>query len=61
MCWRQLSVPSSRSPAMPRCAHEFQAVDLDGDGLPDLVGHEENTQVLGRNGAVFTWRNATRR
>ena len=54
-------MPSSRSPAMPRCAHEVQAVDLDGDGLPDLVGHEENTQVLGRNGAVFTWRNATRR
>ena len=42
-------------------AHEVQAVDLDGDGLSDLVGHEENTQVLGRNGAVFTWRNATRR
>jgi len=35
--------------------------DLDGDGLPDLIGHEENTQVIGRNGAVFTWRNATGR
>jgi len=40
-------------------AHEVQAVDLDRDGLPDLIGHEENTQVIGRNGAVFAWRNRT--
>jgi len=38
-------------------AHEVQAVDLDGDGRPDLIGHEENTQLIGRNGAVFAWRN----
>jgi len=25
------------------------------------MGHQENTQVIGRNGAVFTWRNATGR
>ena len=31
-------------------------------GLSERVmGHEENTQVIGRNGAVFTWRNATGR
>jgi hypothetical protein len=39
--------------------HEATAVDLDGDGLPDLIGHEENTQLVGRNGGVFAWRNRT--
>ncbi|HZP41001.1 MAG TPA: VCBS repeat-containing protein [Candidatus Binatia bacterium] len=39
--------------------HEAQAVDLDGDGLPDIVGHEENTDLVGRDGAVDAWRNAT--
>jgi hypothetical protein len=39
--------------------HEAQAVDLDGDGLPDLVGHEENADVIGRDGAVQAWYNET--
>src|SRR5437763_14394383 len=30
---------------------DVAAGDLDGDGLPDLIGHEENTQVIGQNGA----------
>ena len=38
--------------------HEAQAVDLDGDGLPDIVGHDENTPG---NGAVRWWRNVTPR
>ncbi|HJQ83684.1 MAG TPA: VCBS repeat-containing protein, partial [Candidatus Binatia bacterium] len=41
--------------------HEAQIVDLDRDGLPDIVGHEENTDLLDRNGGVFAWRNQTAR
>jgi len=41
--------------------HEARAVDLDGDGLPDLIGHEENTDVIGRDGAVQSWLNQTAR
>jgi hypothetical protein len=39
--------------------HEAQAVDLDGDGLPDLVGHAENTDLVGTNGPVHAWGNET--
>ena len=39
--------------------HEAQAVDLDGDGLPDLVGHDENTDLVGTNGPVHAWQNDT--
>ena len=39
--------------------HEAQAVDLDGDGLPDLVGHAENTDLIGTNGPVTAWQNDT--
>jgi hypothetical protein len=41
--------------------HQARAVDLDGDGRPDLIGHEENTHVIGRNGAVHVWWNETGR
>jgi VCBS repeat protein len=41
--------------------HEAQGVDLDGDGLTDLVGHEENTDVIARDGAVQAWFNETGR
>jgi hypothetical protein len=40
--------------------HEAQAVDLNGDGLPDLVGHQENTDQIGTDGAVDWWSNDTR-
>ena len=42
-------------------AHDVQAADLNGDGLPDLVGHEENTDLARppRNGRVFWWQNVT--
>jgi hypothetical protein len=42
-------------------AHDVQAADLNGDGLPDLVGHEENTNLARppRNGRVFWWQNIT--
>jgi hypothetical protein len=41
--------------------HEARAVDLDGDGLPDIVGDEENTDLLTppRNGRVSWWQNVT--
>jgi FG-GAP-like repeat len=41
--------------------HEARAVDIDGDGLPDLVGDEENTDLLNppRNGRVSWWQNVT--
>ena len=39
--------------------HEAQVVDLDRDGRPDLIGHEENTDQLGRFGGVFAWINVT--
>jgi hypothetical protein len=41
--------------------HEARAVDLDGDGLPDIVGDEENTDLLNppRNGRVSWWQNVT--
>ena len=32
---------------------------LDGDGRPDVFGHEENTNLIGRFGAVDRWRNLT--
>ena len=42
-------------------AHDVQAADLNRDGLPDLVGHEENTDRARppRNGRVFWWQNVT--
>lgn len=42
-------------------AHDVQAADLDGNGLPDLVGHEENTNLARppRDGRVFWWQNVT--
>ncbi len=42
-------------------AHDVQAADLNADGLPDLVGHEENTNLARppRNGRVFWWGNVT--
>ncbi|MGZ4407361.1 MAG: FG-GAP repeat domain-containing protein [Gaiellaceae bacterium] len=42
-------------------AHDVQAADLNGDGRPDLVGHEENTNLARppRNGKVFWWQNVT--
>src|SRR5262245_7471815 len=41
--------------------HEARAVDLDGDGLPDITGDEENTGLLNppRNGRVSWWQNDT--
>jgi hypothetical protein len=36
-----------------------RAADLQPDGLPDLVGHEENTDLVGRNGPVQVWTNRT--
>ena len=40
-------------------AHDLQVADLDRDGLPDLLGHEENTDRLDppRDGRVWWWRN----
>ena len=42
-------------------AHDVKAADLNRDGLPDLVGHEENTNLLQppRDGQVFWWQNIT--
>jgi hypothetical protein len=39
--------------------HEARAVDLNGDGLPDITGDEENTDLLNppRNGRVSWWQN----
>lgn len=44
-------------------AHDVQAADLNGDGLPDLVGQEENTDLAHppRDGRVFWWQNVTPR
>ncbi len=39
--------------------HEAAAADLDGDGRPDLVGHDENTDLIGTNGPVRAWQNDT--
>jgi FG-GAP-like repeat len=41
--------------------HEARAIDIDRDGLPDLVGDEENTDLLTppRNGRVSWWQNVT--
>jgi hypothetical protein len=41
--------------------HEGRARDMDGDGRPDIVGDEENTDLLNppRNGRVSWWRNVT--
>jgi hypothetical protein len=41
--------------------HEARAIDLNGDGLPDLAGDEENTDLLTppRNGRVSWWQNLT--
>jgi hypothetical protein len=41
--------------------HDAQVVDIDGDGLPDVIGHEENAQLVGRFGEVHLWRNETMR
>jgi hypothetical protein len=41
--------------------HEATAVDLDGDGRLDLLGHQENMELLGLNGPVNAWRNDTGR
>ena len=42
-------------------AHDVQEADLNGDSVPDLVGHEENTDLAQppRNGSVFWWQNLT--
>ncbi len=37
----------------------IDVADVDGDGRPDIVGHEENTDLIGRFGAVQLWRNVT--
>lgn len=44
-------------------AHDVTAADLNGDGRPDLVGHEENTDLLvpPRDGRVYWWQNVTPR
>jgi hypothetical protein len=41
--------------------HEARAVDLNGDGLPDIAGGEENTDLVSppRNGQVSWWQNTT--
>ena len=41
--------------------HEARAVDVDGDGLADVVGDEENTDLITpqRNGRVSWWQNTT--
>jgi hypothetical protein len=41
--------------------HEARAADLNGDGLPDIVGDEENTDLITppRNGRVSWWQNTT--
>jgi hypothetical protein len=38
--------------------HEGQAVDLDTDGIPDIAGDEENTELISppRDGQVSWWR-----
>jgi hypothetical protein len=44
-----------------RGTHEAQVLDLDGDGLSDIVGDEENTELVPepRDGLVSWWRNTT--
>jgi hypothetical protein len=37
--------------------HEAVVADVDGDERPDIIGHEENTDLLGRFGAVNLWLN----
>jgi hypothetical protein len=41
--------------------HEGHAIDFNGDGLPDLAGDEENTELLtpAQNGRVSWWENVT--
>src|SRR5262245_21763157 len=41
--------------------HEARAVDLNGDGLPDIAGDEENTDLVNppRNGRISWWQNVT--
>jgi len=41
--------------------HEARAVDLDGNGFPDIAGGEENTDLVSppRNGQVSWWRSTT--
>lgn len=41
--------------------HEARAVDLNGDGWPDIAGGEENTDLLSppQNGQVSWWQNTT--
>ena len=41
--------------------HEGQAIDFNGDGLPDLAGDQENTELLTppRDGRVSWWENVT--
>jgi hypothetical protein len=41
--------------------HEGRAVDLNGDGFPDIAGGEENTDLVSppRNGQVSWWQNTT--
>jgi hypothetical protein len=60
--YRLLGVPDSassweRSLVDTLGTHEAVAPDLDGDGLPDVVGHDENTAPL--NGPVRWWQNLT--
>jgi hypothetical protein len=43
--------------------HEARAIDLNGDGWPDIAGGEENTDLVTppRNGQVSWWENTTDR
>ena len=42
-----------------RGTHEARAVDIGGDGFPDIAGDEENTELIAplRNGRVTWWEN----
>lgn len=61
--YRRLASGWSRTVVDAVGAHDLTAADLDGDGRPDLLGHEENTDRASppRNGRVFWWRNVTLR
>jgi hypothetical protein len=52
--WERTTVDTSGT-------HEAQVLDLDGDGLSDIVGDEENTELVtpARHGLVSWWHNTT--